>query len=90
MALFFPLFSESRFKEKHSLDSDEEDYSIEETETGLGDEDLAAQEDSTVVSWNYRARQSIAMAVSVYISSGYDISIHNRHKMEILRSPLSI
>ena len=45
-----PLFSESRFKEKHSLDSDEEDYTIEETETGLDDEDLAAQEDCTIVS----------------------------------------
>lgn len=39
----------TRFKEKHSLDSDEEDEKDEKQENGLGDEDLAAQEDSTVV-----------------------------------------
>ena len=34
---------------KHSLDSDEEDEADEKQEKGLGDEDLAAQEDSTIV-----------------------------------------
>ena len=50
--LFFTI--ESRFKEKHSLDSDEEDEddNKEESETGLDDEDLAAQEDTTIVSYN--------------------------------------
>ena len=42
--------SESRFKEKHSLDSDEEDTVDEVQLAGLDDEDLAAQEESTVVS----------------------------------------
>ena len=43
---------ESRFKEKHSLDSDEEDDNKEEEcQTGLDDEDLAAQEDTTIVSY---------------------------------------
>ena len=41
---------ESRFKAKHSLDSDEEDEVDEVQQQGLGDEDLAAQEDSTIVS----------------------------------------
>lgn len=40
---------ESRFKAKHSLDSDEEDDMKEEEKEGLGDEDLAAQEDTTIV-----------------------------------------
>ena len=41
---------ESRFKAKHSLDSDEEDEVKEVEKEGLGDEDLSAQEASTVVS----------------------------------------
>jgi len=41
---------ESRFKAKHSLDSDEEDEVKEVEKEGLGDEDLAAQEASTIVS----------------------------------------
>lgn len=44
------LFSESRFKGKHSLDSDEEDERDEVQESRLGDEDLAAQEETTIVS----------------------------------------
>lgn len=43
-------FSESRFKGKHSLDSDEEDERDEVQESRLGDEDLAAQEETTIVS----------------------------------------
>lgn len=39
----------TRFKEKHSLDSDEEDEKDEKQEKGLDDEDMAAQEDSTIV-----------------------------------------
>ena len=38
----------TRFKEKHSLDSDEEDEKDEKQEKGLDDEDMAAQEDSTI------------------------------------------
>lgn len=45
------LFSESRFKGKHSLDSDEEDERDEVQESRLGDEDLAAQEEATIVSF---------------------------------------
>ena len=41
--------SESRFKGKHSLDSDEEDEKDEVEESRLGDEDLAAQEEATIV-----------------------------------------
>ena len=41
--------TESRFKAKHSLDSDEEDEPDPVQESGLGDEDLAAQEDTTIV-----------------------------------------
>ena len=44
------VYAESRFKEKHSLDSDEEDEVKEGEKDGLGDEDLAAQEDTTIVS----------------------------------------
>ena len=33
--------TETRFKEKHSLDSDEEDDEDEVQQEGLGDEDLA-------------------------------------------------
>ena len=40
---------ETRFKLKHSLDSDEEDEKDEVKDSRLGDEDLAAQEDSTIV-----------------------------------------
>ena len=43
-------FVESRFKAKHSLDSDEEDDVKAVEKEGLGDEDLAAQEESTIVS----------------------------------------
>jgi len=43
------LLSESRFKGKHSLDSDEEDERDEVQESRLGDEDLAAQEEATIV-----------------------------------------
>lgn len=42
---------ESRFKGKHSLDSDEEDEVKEAEKKGLGDEDLSAQEASTIVSY---------------------------------------
>jgi CD2 antigen cytoplasmic tail-binding protein 2 len=42
------FFSESRFKEKHSLDSDEEDEIDEIKEGGLDDEDLGAQEETTI------------------------------------------
>lgn len=45
------LAPESRFKAKHSLDSDEEDERDEVEETRLGDEDLAAQEEGSTVSW---------------------------------------
>jgi CD2 antigen cytoplasmic tail-binding protein 2 len=38
----------SRFKLKHSLDSDEEDERDEVKDSRLGDEDLAAQEDTTI------------------------------------------
>ena len=38
-----------RFKLKHSLDSDEEDEPDKAGEGGLADEDLAAQEDATLV-----------------------------------------
>ena len=41
--------AESRFKLKHSLDSDEEDEKDEVKDSRLGDEDLAAQEDTTIV-----------------------------------------
>lgn len=41
---------ESRFKAKHSLDSDEEDDVDEIQQDGLDDEDLGAQEDTTIVS----------------------------------------
>ena len=41
--------SGSRFKLKHSLDSDEEDEKDEVLERGLDDEDLAAQEETTLV-----------------------------------------
>ena len=43
------IFLESRFKAKHSLDSDEEDEDDTVQQEGLGDEDLAAQEDTTIV-----------------------------------------
>lgn len=43
---------ESRFKSKHSLDSDEEDDIDEIQMQGLGEEDLDAQEDTTIVSSN--------------------------------------
>ena len=43
------LLLETRFKLKHSLDSDEEDEKDEVKDSHLGDEDLAAQEDSTIV-----------------------------------------
>ena len=43
------LYAESRFKLKHSLDSDEEDERDAIQDSRLGDEDLAAQEDTTVV-----------------------------------------
>lgn len=46
---FFGNISESRFKLKHSLDSDEEDEKDEVLDRGLDDEDLAAQEDTTLV-----------------------------------------
>ena len=40
---------ESRFKANHTLDSDEED-DVDDTQTqGLGEEDLDAQEDTTIV-----------------------------------------
>lgn len=45
--------AESRFKAKHSLDSDEEDEPDLVQESGLGDEDLAAQEDTTIVNDEY-------------------------------------
>lgn len=38
----------SRFKLKHSLDSDEEDEKDEVQDSRLGDEDLSAQEDTTI------------------------------------------
>lgn len=44
------MVKESRFKLKHSLDSDEEDEKDEVKDSRLGDEDLAAQEDTTIVS----------------------------------------
>ena len=43
------IVSGSRFKAKHSLDSDEEDEPNQVEKAGLGDEDLAAQEEDTVV-----------------------------------------
>ncbi len=43
------ILSDSRFKAKHSLDSDEEDEPNQVEAAGLGDEDLAAQEEDTVV-----------------------------------------
>lgn len=45
---------ESRFKSKHSLDSDEEDDIDEIQMQGLGEEDLDAQEDTTIVSSNVK------------------------------------
>jgi hypothetical protein len=42
--------TESRFKAKHSLDSDEEDDDKGTEKEGLGEEDLAAQEETTTVS----------------------------------------
>ena len=47
--------TESRFKAKHSLDSDEEDEPDPVQESGLGDEDLAAQEDTTIVKHSFVA-----------------------------------
>lgn len=44
-----PSHTETRFKAKHSLDSDEEDEEDEVQQEGLGEEDLAAQEDSSTV-----------------------------------------
>ena len=46
---FFTPSPESRFKAKHSLDSDEEDDVKEVERKGLGDEDLSAQEAATIV-----------------------------------------
>ena len=45
-----PPRTETRFKLKHSLDSDEEDERDEVKDSRLGDEDLSAQEDTTIVS----------------------------------------
>lgn len=42
--------TESRFKAKHSLDSDEEDDVDDTEQGGLDDEDLGAQEETTIVS----------------------------------------
>ena len=57
-----PSHAETRFKAKHSLDSDEEDDEDEVQQEGLGEEDLAAQEDSsTVVSENNAAAASYSM-----------------------------
>lgn len=44
---------ESRFKAKHSLDSDEEDDVDAIQQSGLDDEDLGAQEETTIVSPAY-------------------------------------
>ena len=52
------LVAETRFKLKHSLDSDEEDERDEVKDSRLGDEDLAAQEDSTIVSTATEIMQS--------------------------------
>ena len=41
---------ESRFKAKHSLDSDEEDDVDTVEQSRLDDEDLGAQEETTIVS----------------------------------------
>lgn len=58
---------ESRFKLKHSLDSDEEDEKDEVQDSRLGDEDLAAQEDTTIVSM--RGAAIGAPKVAEYIST---------------------
>ena len=42
----FPVCTESRFKEKHSLDSDEEDN--EQISGKMDDDDIEGQEDETV------------------------------------------
>ena len=42
----FPVYTESRFKEKHSLDSDEEDN--EQISGKMDDDDIEGQEDETV------------------------------------------
>jgi hypothetical protein len=39
----------TRFKLKHSLDSDEEDEKDDVKDSRLGDEDLSAQEDTTIM-----------------------------------------
>ena len=46
---FLLPMKETRFKLKHSLDSDEEDEKDEVKDSRLGDEDLSAQEDTTIV-----------------------------------------
>lgn len=63
------VYSESRFKEKHSLDSDEEDTVDEVQLKGLDDEDLAAQEESTVVSGKIQVwrRLEAAMQCTVFM-----------------------
>ena len=63
--LFTPLctyLAESRFKAKHSLDSDEEDEPDPVQESGLGDEDLAAQEDTTIVKQLYTPQANVGCA----------------------------
>ena len=53
--MLYPLLLDSRFKAKHSLDSDEED---EVKESSLMDEEeIEGQEDSTVVGALGRGRQ---------------------------------
>ena len=65
--------TETRFKEKHSLDSDEEDDEDEVQQEGLGDEDLAAQEDSsTVVSSNIIVLVVAAAIVHCALSQAFD------------------
>ena len=59
--VYTPIYlpAESRFKAKHSLDSDEEDEPDPVQESGLGDEDLAAQEDTTIVKQLYTPKANM-------------------------------
>ena len=65
-----PPRTETRFKLKHSLDSDEEDERDEVKDSRLGDEDLSAQEDTTIVSYTAsttaRARYSTEYSALLY------------------------
>ena len=63
--------AETRFKAKHSLDSDEEDEEDEVQQEGLGDEDLAAQEDSSTVVSNSSCSHSFTHTLIAH-SQGFD------------------